>query len=99
MTVEVTYLTWTGNNLLRQVVRVRRTASSQQPNKCQKKSPAVRRDQSRDCGAVWAPIRLWSLTLGLWWDGPTNRALQAFLEEYVLESSSSLAHLGNSPEG
>ena len=48
---------------------------------------------------MWAPIRLWSLTLRLWWDGLTNRALQAFPREYVFESSSSLAHLGNSPEG
>ena len=31
-------------------VRRIRTAPSRQPNKFQKKSPAVRRDQSRDCG-------------------------------------------------
>jgi hypothetical protein len=49
--------------------------------------------------AVWATIRLWSLTLRLWWDGLTNRATQAVPREYVFESSSSLAHLGNSPEG
>src|SRR3977135_636105 len=49
--------------------------------------------------AVWATIRLWSLTLRLWWDGLTNRASQAVPREYEFESSSSLAHLGNSPEG
>ena len=32
-------------------------------------------------------------------NGLTNRALQAFPGEYVFESSSSLVHLGNSPEG
>ena len=51
-----------------------------------------------DRGAVWAPIRLWSLTLRLcWWNGLTNKTSQAFPKEYVFESGSSLAHLGNSP--
>ena len=76
-----------------------RSYSKSRPN-ARKRAPAVRRDQSRDCGAVWAPIRLWSLTLRLcWWNGLTNKTSQAFPREYVFESSSSLAHLGNSPEG
>ena len=50
--------------------------------------------------AVWAPMRLWSLTLRLWWsDGLPNKALQALSGEYVFESSFSLAHWGNSPKG
>ena len=55
-------------------------------------------DPKPDRWAVWAPIRLWSLTLRLyWWNGLTNKTLQAFPKEYVFESSYSLAHLGNSP--
>ena len=46
---------------------------------------------------MWAPIRLWSLTLRLsWWDGLTNRASQALPRKYIFENNFSLAHRGNS---
>ena len=48
--------------------------------------------------AVWADLALVSdaATLLVGWDGLINRASQAFPRKYIFESSSSLAHLGNS---
>jgi hypothetical protein len=82
------------------LVRRIRTAPTQPPIKCQKKSPRRQARPKSGLRGCVGSIRLWSLTLRLcWWNGLTNKTSQAFPREYAFESSSSLAHLGNSPEG
>ena len=59
---------------------------------------ALRRDQSRivDCVGFDPAMAPDAATLLVGWDGLINRASQAFPRKYIFESSSSLAHLGNS---
>ena len=64
----------------------------------EKRTPPSGETKAGIVGCVGS-IRLWSLTLQLLWNGLMNRALHAFPRKYVCESSSSLAHLGNSPQG
>jgi hypothetical protein len=66
-------------------VRRIRTAPIQQTNNWPKKIPPSGETKAGIVGCVGS-IRLWSLTLRLWWDGLTNSALHAFPESTCLRA-------------